>query len=227
MFFLKKEDKTVSNLLPKEYDKAICEVRSLSNSLLATGIIRLVSDSDDTLEVLSRAGHLPMLSMGTRVNVVVHQSKAGLKVLTGEVYISGEDMMRLRNVTTRAEHDPRRYYRQVIDHSATLLFPEGGEDHEGVALPERLPIRVKDISQCGMMFECENTFAVGDELQVSITLLHNELETLNLIIRREVPRPSGKKGYGCDIVDMSGRLEQRLTAFVMEEQQLSLRRSRR
>ena len=82
-------------------------------------------------------------------------------------------------------------------------------------------------SQCGLMFECENTFAVGDELQINMTLLHNELEVLHLIIRREVERPAGKKGYGCDIVDMSPRVEQRLTAFVMEEQQQSLRRSRR
>lgn len=227
MFFFKKEPKDMEMLLPKEYNKSICEVRSLTNTLLATGIVRLVANSGDTLEIMSRSGYLPMLPMSTRVNVVVHNSQAGPKVLTGEVYISSEDMMRLRNVTARAEHDPRRYYRQTIDHSAFLLFPPGATDRAGAALAQRIPIRVKDISQCGLMFECENTFAVGDELQINMTLLHNELEVLHLIIRREVERPAGKKGYGCDIVDMSPRVEQRLTAFVMEEQQQSLRRSRR
>lgn len=227
MFFSKKETKDVGTFLPKEYNKSICEVRSLTNTLLATGTVRLVAGSGDTMDILARTGYLPMLPMSTRVNVIVHNSQSGPKVLTGEIYISGEDMMRLRNVTARAQHDPRRYYRQAIDHSAFLLFPPGAADREGAALPQRLPIRVKDISQCGLMFECENTFAVGDEFQINMTLLHNELELLHLIIRREVERPAGKKGYGCDIVDMSPRVEQRLTAFVMEEQQQSLRRSRR
>ena len=72
MFFFKKEPKDMEMLLPKEYNKSICEVRSLTNTLLATGIVRLVANSGDTLEIMSRSGYLPMLPMSTRVNVVVH-----------------------------------------------------------------------------------------------------------------------------------------------------------
>ena len=100
-------------------------------------------------------------------------------------------------------------------------------DANGEPLPAKLPVRVKDVSLCGLLFESDRPFSIGDEMRISMTMTHNELETLTIAVRREVPAQGAKKAYGCEVLDLSNRVEQRLNAFVLEQQQRQIRRSRR
>lgn len=213
-------------MLSKDYNGAVCEVKGLNNTLLASGSIRTIPGSDDTLEVTDAAGRLPLLPMDTKVILVVHHSQLGLQVLEGRVYISGNMILRVRDVVKQKDHTPRRFFRQSIDHSAFLLLPKGFTDADGRPLPERLAIRVKDISLVGVLFESDRTFKTGDEMRVKMTLLHNEMEIFRIVVRRAVLREGEDNAYGCEIVDMSSRLEQRVTAFVLEQQQQQIRKAR-
>lgn len=213
-------------MLSKDYNGAICEVKGTNNTLIATGSIRLIRGSEDTLEVTDAAGHLPLLSLDTKVILVVHHPHLGLQVLEGKVYISGNMILRVKDVKAQAAHDPRRFFRQGIDHSAFLLLDRGMKDAHGAPLPSKLAVRVKDISLCGLLFESERAFRVGDEMRVNMTLLHNELEIFKVVVRREIHRDNGLLAYGCEIVELPSRLEQRLTAFVLEQQQQQIRKSR-
>ncbi len=212
-------------MLSNDYNGSICEVKGLNNSLLATGSIRVISD--EMLEVQDSGGHLPVLAMDSKVKLIVHHTKKGVQVLAGRVYISNEKALRLKDLQSYAEYEKRRFFRQTIDHSATLLLPAGMPDANGEPLPAKLPVRVKDVSLCGLLFESDRPFSIGDEMRISMTMTHNELETLTIAVRREVPAQGTKKAYGCEVLDLSNRVEQRLNAFVLEQQQRQIRRSRR
>ena len=50
------------------------------------------------------------------------------QVLAGRVYISNEKALRLKDLQSYAEYEKRRFFRQTIDHSATLLhLPADGD----------------------------------------------------------------------------------------------------
>lgn len=212
-------------MLSKEYDGSICEVKGLNNTLIATGTFRFITE--EMLEVVDEGEHLPMLAMDSKVKIIVHNNHLGIKVLLGQVYLSNHSILRVKVVESFVEYEHRRFFRQSIDHSATLLSPAGMTDAAGEPMPAKLPIRVKDVSLCGLLMESRRPLSVGDELKVSMTLINNELETMKIAVRRIVEEKDGKNAYGCEVMDLSPRLEQRLNAFVMEQQRRQIRRSRR
>lgn len=212
-------------MISKEYDGSICEVKGLNNSLLATGTVRVVND--EALEVQDNNGRLPVLAMDSKVKLIIHNANKGAKILSGKVYLSSAKALRLQEVESYTEYEKRRFFRLTIDHSATLLLPLGMQDANGELMPPKLPIRVKDVSLCGFLFECDRPLGLGDEMKISMTLTHNELETMKIAVRRVVEQRNGKIAYGCEVLDLSPRVESRLNAFVMEQQQRQIRRSRR
>lgn len=213
------------DLFYKEYDGCLCEVKGLNNSLLATGTFRQVND--DSVEVQDKGGRLPVLAMDSKVKLVLHSTRRSNVVLAGKVYHASETKLILTSMESFADREQRRFFRLNIDHSAILIIPPGLTDAQGQPLPAKLPIRVKDVSLCGFLFECERTLSVGEYMKLSMTLIHNELETMSIVIRREVEQPNGRLAYGCEVVDLSSRVESRLNAFVLEQQQRQIRRSRR
>lgn len=215
-------------MLSDQYNGSICEVKGLNNTLLGTGTFQWVDD--DTVEAIDKSGGLPRLSSRARVKLIVHNSRLGIQVVAGKVYVSDVDILRIKELESFAEYEKRRFFRQNIDHSATLLIPEGMLKENGEPMPPRVPVRVKDVSLCGLLFESAYPFQVGDEMCISMTTVHNELETLKIIVRRIVELPNSrdnKKGYGCEVLELNRRMEQRLNAFVLEQQQRQIRRSRR
>lgn len=212
-------------MISKEYDGSICEIKGLNNSLLASGSFRFITE--EMVEVVDEGGHLPMLAMDSKLKLIVHSSRKGIQVLLGQVYLSNNTVLRLKIIESFTEYEKRRFFRQSIDHSATLLCPAGMTDANGEPMPAKQPVRVKDVSLCGLLLECPRPLSVGDEVKISMTLINNELETMTIDVRRVVERENGKCAYGCEVVGLTPRLEQRLNAFVMEQQRRQIRRSRR
>lgn len=209
----------------KDNNGSTCEVKGLNNTLLGTGTVRTANDG--TMEVHDDAGHLPPLAVNTKVRLLIHARKGGTKVVEGKVDRSGGGVLRVRVTESIAEHEKRRFFRQSTDHSATLLSPRGMLDANGEEMPPKLPVRVKDVSLCGLLIETPRPVTVGDGLQVRMTLIDNELETIDISVTRLVREQDGKFSYGCEIVGITPRLEQRINAFVMEQQRQQIRRSRR
>lgn len=216
-----------SNLFSKEQNGSTCEVKGLNNTLLGTGTLRTGSADSKMIEVQDDAGHLPPLAVGTKVRVLIHSRKGGTKVVEGKVDRFGSGILRVRVTESLAEHEKRRFFRQSTDHSATLLSPRGMLDAGGEEMPPKLPVRVKDVSLCGLLIESPRPLSVGDGLQIRMTLMDNELETIGISITRLVREQEGKFYYGCEIVGITPRLEQRINAFVLEQQRQQIRRSRR
>lgn len=213
-------------LFSKENNGSTCEVKGLNNTLLGTGTLKTDS-ANGILEVSDNAGHLPPLAVNTKVRLLIHTRKGDTKVVEGKVDRSVGGTLRVRVTESLAEHEKRRFFRQSTDHSATLLSPRGMLDANGEEMPPKLPVRVKDVSICGLLIETSRPLSVGDGLQVRMTLVDNELETIGISVTRLVRQQDGKFSYGCEIVGVTPRLEQRINAFVMEQQRQQIRKSRR
>lgn len=213
-------------LFSKENNGSTCEVKGLNNTLLGTGTLKTDS-TNGILEVSDDAGHLPPLAVNTKVRLLIHTRKGDTKVVEGKVDRSVGGTLRIRVTESLAEHEKRRFFRQSTDHSATLLSPRGMLDANGEDMPPKLPVRVKDVSLCGLLIESPRPLSVGDGLQVRMTLIDNELETIGISVTRLVRQQDGKFSYGCEIVGITPRLEQRINAFVMEQQRQQIRKSRR
>lgn len=204
----------------------VCEIKGLNNNLITTGTVKVLGE--DLLEIHKEDGNLPALNMDTKVKVIVHTKQGGVQVLAARVYISREVSLQLRELESYAEYEKRRFFRLAIDHSAYLMPPTGMRDAAGNRLPYRIPIRVKDLSLCGLMFLTEREFSIGDEMRITMTMVNNEMEVLNVAIRRQIPQEeAGKNAYGCEILRLSSRSEQRLNAYMLEQQQIQIRKSRR
>lgn len=204
----------------------VCEIKGLNNNLITTGVVKAVKE--DLLEIGNEDGALPALNLDTKVKVIIHTGQdGGVQVLAARVYISRQTSLQLREMESYAEYEKRRFFRLAIDHSAYLMPPTGMRDAAGNRLPYRIPIRVKDLSLCGLMFESDRDFSVGDEMRVTMTMVNNEMEVLSVAIRRIISQEDGKKAYGCEIQNLSSRTEQRLNAYMLSQQQAQIRKSRR
>ena len=210
----------------RECDGCVCEVKAVNNNLIATGTVRILPEEEHLLEIQDSGGHLPSLGLDTKVKLVIHLPQR-LQVLAARVYISTEKFLRVRDLESYAEYEKRRFFRLAIDHSATLMPPSGMRDKAGNRLPYRIPVRVKDLSLCGLLFETEREFSVGDEMRLTMTMVNNEMEVLNIAIRRELPGTNGQNAYGCEILRLSSLGEQHLSAYMLEQQQIQIRKSRR
>lgn len=207
-------------MLSKEYSGLGCEVTDLNNRLIATGYLDLVGDE---AEVRDTSGNLPILGLNTMVKISVRNSKVGTWVMTGRVYISDRSFLRITELKNCTESEKRRFFRLAVDHSAALLLPSlGGR----IARRQKVPVRLRDISLCGLQVETERHFDMGDQLTVSIAMNHNEEVELEVVVRRIIQRDGRPTCYGCELMELSAYAERQLCAFILRQQQEQIRRSR-
>lgn len=207
-------------MLSKEYSGSICEVTNMDNKLIVTGLIRV---TDEGVEIHNNGDRMPVLNFGSQVKLSLHNPQLGMQVMVGEVYLSDPTFLRLVNLQVFAEYEKRRFFRLTIDHSADLIpVGKAGTERRG----EKTPIRVKDISLCGLQFECEKPLALGGQYRIRIALQDNLLETLDFVIRRVLPRDNNKNRYGGEFLALSAHAEQRLCSYIFNQQQKQIRRSR-
>ena len=214
-------------MLLEKYNGLMCEVTDLNNRLIASGVLWV---SGEDVDIYDPDGHLPILNLGTQVKFSLRSAELGARVMAGQIYLSNRTFMRLVEVKSYSEFEKRRYFRLAIDHSAQLLpgkDPEGPlEKRPEETLEWEVPIRLKDISLCGMQFESDSPLTVGDRMRVRVALVHNELVTFDILVRRVIPRFEEMTRYGCEIVDLLPYAEQKLCAFIFGEQQRQIRSSR-
>lgn len=211
-------------MLTKDYIGTVCEVKTLRNALLTTGRIKTVSEAEQYVEISDEPHDMPLVPYETPLKIGVYHPEQGYRMLVGETYLSNRELLRAVNVIDFVEYERRRYFRLDIDAEATLYVKEFQREGAGKTL--KVPIRVKNLSLCGMRFETDYQIPPGAELEVRMVLSKTGAEDLPVTICRIEKHDNGKSAYGVEIPELDERTEQKLCAYLFQQQQQQIRKSR-
>ena len=94
-------------------------------------------------------------------------------------------------------------------------------------LPDQteLKVRLVDISLGGLMFRSKEEFRVDDKFNIVIPAMGDTM-LFSCEVRRQVERPDGEYGYGCEFMDMATQQEDLLYRYILKRQSDQLRRIR-
>ena len=207
----------------KQYEGSVCEVKTLKDAFLTSGLIEKIEDN--TMEISDAPGPMPIIPYKTPVKIAMYNAVHGFKMMAGQVYISNKEHLKIVDVLDFLDYERRQFFRVDIDASAELLIKteiDSDEDEEKIHI-EKLPVRMRNISLCGLMFETTRTFKKGDKLQVIMPLFKSSTEELSVVVQRFFER-DGKNYYGAEILDLDNRIEQLLCAYLFEQQRLQIQK---
>lgn len=204
-------------LVPKTYKMSACELRTLEGAPLATGYVERIGRT--YLQIRDLTERIPPLHATARVQLNLYHKELGSLRLVGRVSSCTGARVRLVSLSPFEDYERRRYFRVDVDLSATLFLPQGGG-------PERrLPVRVRSLSLCGLMFVYDGALAVGDAVELCLPFISHIAPRLHCVVRRQLEF-EGRPGYGCDILEQEDAVVDGLCAFLFEKQREQIRRSR-
>lgn len=175
----------------------VCEVKSLSNQLIVIGYISKAGE--DYLEISSKSDKLSMEKANSKVKIIVNSKKTGWQTLIGTVYLSTNDMMRIIDLQKIADFEKRKYFRvnlQLISEAVKSINAEVEKSDERSGI---IPIKIKDASLGGLLFESNMTFQTGDEIIVLFPVSKKNLYLAVKICRKF--KKNGVINYGGNFID--------------------------
>ena len=211
-------------MMVKQYEGSICEVKTLKDMLLTSGRIEKIEE--DTMEISDAPGPMPIIPYKTPVKIAMYNAVHGFKMMAGQVYISNKEYLKIVDILDFLDYERRQFFRVDIDASAELILPietDRDETEELNAKIEKLPVRMRNISLCGLMFETDREFKKGDKLTVLMPLYKNSEEELAVVVQRFYER-DGKNYYGAEILNLDGRVEQLLCAYLFAQQRMQIQK---
>lgn len=105
-------------VIPAEYVSSICEVKTMDNVLVATGMIDEIAE--DYMEISVKSGKMVGTSFGAEVKINIFNSKMGFRVLAGKVYTSSRDFIRVVEVISILDYERRHFFRVDMDLRAQI-----------------------------------------------------------------------------------------------------------
>lgn len=204
--------------IPQEYISSLCEVKSMTNDLLAVG--RIIKIDNEALELASNDDdRMPLLQYRTPVKLFVHNSKHPTRILVGIVYLSTENFVRLEEVKPLQDFERRAAFRVNTNVSATMtaMLSDAEQSAFDVALDQATPeeaekmlarmtleVRVMDISLTGMRVQSKLPLHAGARYYIEFTLLDSPM-SFNIRVQRLIRMPNGEIQYGCIFFDYTER----------------------
>lgn len=202
--------------LTKDYISSICEIKTISNDIIATGT--LTDITEEYIEITAKVGKMPIVEYRTTVKVNIFNTRLGFRVLAGEVYTSGLRFIRLMNIISLVDFERRHFFR-VDTNIRTRLFAMGeSEDAPG------LEIRIENVSLCGVGLISPERLDPERLYHLRLRLVKKTCAMTLRIIREEEGGEDFR--YGCQIADIKQADEDLLCAFIFERQQKQIGRQR-
>lgn len=208
-------------MLEKEYEGSVCEMKTLKNVLIATGRIDRIEGTE--MEISDPSGPIAILPYKMPVKIAVFNNHLGFRMMAGQVYMANGEYIRVMNTLDFLEYERRRFFRLDIDAPAILIMD--GTNQEGEKEILEWPVRVKNLSLCGVMFESDQHYPQGKELVLQLPLYRDKLETLRITIHRGQEWEDTYL-YGAEIQELGRQAEQNLCAYLFEQQRLQIQRSK-
>lgn len=192
-------------LLPKEYLGSLCEIRSLSNNLMA--LARICNIRPRILEMVGYIdGQIPIMAYQMPVKIYTHNLRAGTCILGGIVYLSSSEMVRVENVELIQDHDRRGAVR-VNAHVQALLYqvhPDNLDNQYNNLYTPCIDVEIMDISLSGLQITSHVLIGIGQKYYIDFTLLKRPLHFF-IIVQRLVDGCGHKNICGCSFCDVTDR----------------------
>lgn len=116
--------------LPIEYKSSVCEIKTLQNELLSTGIISAIDP--EYLEISGRTGIMPLLKFRDEIKLSIFNHKYGFRVLNALVYISNRKFMRVFDTQSILDYERRNFFRVDTHINAEILLFRGKDLKDSV-----------------------------------------------------------------------------------------------
>ncbi|HEX3037510.1 MAG TPA: PilZ domain-containing protein [Oscillospiraceae bacterium] len=197
--------------LSEQYLGSPCEIKSLSNEVILTGLLNDISD--DCLQITNAPEKLPIIHCNTAVKLNIYNNALGFRVLVGTVYLSTAEFIRIVDVQTASDFEKRNFFRVKVNLQATAYLVH--DDVQENTPVELFPITVSDLSLGGLAFKTDKDLQPDDHLVVKINI---ESQNMSLLckLKRIIPSPDTNIGCGCEFIDNSGRQFDLLCRYIFD-----------
>ena len=183
--------------LPKEYQDALCELKTLSNDLLTTGQIRKIGA--DFLEITNAMGSSSLKQYVDEVKVIITHKKLPQLVYVGKLYIPTMEFFRVIDVKSVMNEDLRNFFRVNVYTPGIVIAPN--EDKESKELTSTHDVTIVDLSLGGAYITTSASLSQSTQVTIVITLDQKPIQ-LTGIIKRKKNLVDGTFGYGCSFTAM-------------------------
>lgn len=209
--------------LSEGYIGSSCVVKAKNNDLLMMGTLHRIKTS--FIDISSTRNELPVISYNLFVKVEVYNARLGFRVLIGRVYISNQELIRIIDLN-EATNDERREYFRISTRCDGIIFNLTHQQPDGTIKEyQDFKVSLVDISLGGLMFRSKEEFRTNDRFNMVIPAMGDSM-LYTCEVRRQVQRPEGDYGYGCEFMEMATRQEDLLYRYILRRQGDQLRRIR-
>ena len=215
--------------LTADYEGCVCEIKTMQNDLLATGVVNLIEE--DGIEVIGIDGEkLPLLHYNLPVKFTIFNNEKGFLMLAGTVYISSDWLLRIADPEELQSFERRMFFRINVDTTAQMRPIKNMELSDDVIEAEVAPIEVKlkDVSLGGFMFETPDTFHMGDRFLVEFKLV-STVRKFRCGVKRSAGESTGFhhfNRYGCMYIAPTTGQQDSLCRDLFYLQRLELKKKR-
>lgn len=207
--------------LSEQYLHSPCELKSMSNEVILTGVLDDVSN--DYMQITNAPDKLPIIHCNTPVKLNVYNNALGFKVLVGIVYLSTAEFIRVVDVQNATDFEKRDFFRVKVDiASNAYLVLDDNQENVPVTL---FPIQIGDLSLGGLSFQTDEELQVEDHLVVKLNV-ESQVMSLLCKIKRRIFVDGTPVGYGCEFIDNSGRQFDLLCRYIFDCQRQQIHEMR-
>lgn len=225
--------------LPTEYISSVCEIKTLSNELVATGTIRKITE--EYIEVSDKTGLMPIAAYGTEVKMNVFNSKSGFRVLAGKVYTSSLKSIRIMEVVSLLDLERRHFFRVEVNMSAYVILLKKKNQEAEKEKPEEKPkeeldkqkgketpavhATIRNLSLGGTLFSSTENYESGDIISIRLKFDRNVFQFKGTV-RRTGDTIHGQMLYGCEFMDVPKAAANALCAYIFQCQRQQIHKKR-
>ena len=145
------------------------------------------------------------------------------------MYLSSPKLARIIDLNEATNDERREYFRISTRDTGIIYNCMRGDDvmeMEGDSKDVNgLKVQLVDISLGGLMFRSKEEFRTNDRFNMVIPAMGDSM-LYTCEVRRQVQRPEGDYGYGCEFMEMATRQEDLLYRYILRRQGDQLRRIR-
>ena len=182
-------------VISKEYANSVCEIKSMSNILIAVG--RIMEVTEKYIRISSGKNELRVLNFHEEIKVNIFNATLGFKVIVGEVFTSTPGELAISDVSMLTDRERRNFFRVDMELEASILYRRRGPVHE-------LSAKVLDMSLSGLRVQVDHEFFEDDVISVVVDLRTSKTAKKKIctfpcrVVRVIESAERGELQYGCE-----------------------------